>query len=194
MTFYKGPKQFFGLTIRNGSVGTPLCRRDEGVFFPLFFPIMPPFYFFQRKKNCSRIYWDRLLSSSRGKKLNIIINLKCYFFYQPEVKFSQEAEGHLKHLSNPTLPAKFRSETRYFLLTATQQLKPKAISVIIFDLKRRSSSKCSFPLRKQKKCFFAEQSNHQICFIFPFITQKRLSSERISQHLCSCLFNPSWFQ
>lgn len=120
VTFYKGPKQFFGLTIRNGSVGTPLCRRDEGVFFPLVFSIMPPFYFFQRKKNCSRIYWDRLLSSSRGKKLNIIINLKCYLFYQPEVKFSQEAEGHLKHLSNPTLPAKFRSGTRYFLLTAIQ--------------------------------------------------------------------------
>lgn len=124
LSLFKAPKQFFGLSIRTGSLGTPLCRKVEGVFFPFFFffflSCLPSIFFFQRKKNCSRIYWDRLLSSSRGKKLNIIINLKCYFFYQPEVKFSQEAEGHLRHLSNPTLPAKFRSGTHYFLLTAIQ--------------------------------------------------------------------------
>jgi len=99
------------LIVRAGSLGTPLCRGIEGVFFPLSFSVMSPSYFFQRKKNCSRIYWDRLLSSFQGKKLNIVISLKYYCFYQPEVKFSQEAEGHLRSLSDPTLPVKFRPVT-----------------------------------------------------------------------------------
>lgn len=178
------------LTVRAGSLGTPLCRGVAGVVFPLLFSVISPSYFFQRKKNCSRIYWDRLPSSSRGKKLKNIINLKCYFFYQPEVKFSQEAERHLRSLSNPTLPAKFRPCTH--IISCWQQygsLNQKWFFAIIFDLKRRSSNKykCSYCasalLESERK---ASSLNSQIIWFISFfpLSPKHVSPPRGFLNIC----------